>query len=380
VAITQSSSVAGVTCSKANFTMHLTPNDAGADVISGRDGDVFVGKLVASAGRDRGVYYALSSATQLSTRGGDCTVSSMTVTELSLHGVDNDDDAIVDVLDGSGKGTAQVIQGDVGLTVPLSFTLKGVPDVTKPTFVVPSSVHPLDGVTVRATEPVTVGSVVTLTSGADTLALMGSDTSKGALGIFSSARILPFGSSWKVNATGSDLAQLAFQLPSVPAIPVLADPGLFAQDGFEGTLAASLTGKAQVVTAIGNLAAINGAHSLLVPPNSSATLHLARASGKQTLRFTAQGLSSVSGFSGGPFPIKAGVVGGSERVGPTQVPPNTTPTATGDSTWAYAGAKQDVTLTLTESGSDVVVRVAPLVCQGLCPPSQAGLLDDLRIE
>jgi len=60
--------------------------------------------------------------------------------------------------------------------------------------------------------------------------------------------------------------------------------------------------------------------------------------------------------------------------------PTAPSTSTNDSMWMYAGPKQEISLALTESGADVVIRFAPLACQGLCPPPRALLIDDLRVE
>ena len=378
--ITKSVGITTITCNSSNFTLHVSPSGNDLKVISGADGAVLVGEF-AGDGKSNPSYFA-SPAVPVPAH-GDCQLQSMTISQLALHASDADGDGTADGIDGTGKASGTMIVGDVGYTAELDFTLKGVPDTTKPSLSVPSNQHPLDNVALLATEPVAVNSSVTLMStgaASATPLLSGYPTSSGAFGRFYSSLILPFGSSWKVNATGGDLANLPFDIAALPPIAVLADPGLFAQDGFESTPALTLTGAAKIVTSVGTIPAIAGSKSLFVPPNSSATLHLSRASAASSVRFTAQGLMSTSGGTAPSSYAMAGVIGGLERVGPTQSLANTPSTNTSDSAWPSAGPKQEVTLLLTESGPDVVIRFAPMACQGFCPPQQALLIDDLRVE
>jgi len=372
---------ANVSCTATNFTLHFSPSGSGLKVILGRDGAVQPGELTRSTpGSPR---YSVAQALPVPT-GAGCNLRSIEITELTLQAWDESGDGNADSISGSGKARGIFIVGDAGLSVELSYTLQGVPDETKPSLLALSNIHPLDGVFLRATEPVALISRVTLTdtdSGHTSHPLGGNAESNGAFGTFSSNLILPFGSTWKLSATGGDLADLPFEIAALPPIVVLADPGLFAQDGFESTPALSRTGDAQIVTSVGSLPAIQGSQSLLVPPGSSATLHLARPSGASSVRFTAQSLTSMSGpafFAAAD--LEAGVIGGSERVGLTEALPTTPSTTTNDSAWRYAGPTQEISLPLTESGADVVIRFAPPACQGLCPPARALLIDELRVE
>jgi hypothetical protein len=377
--ITKSVPNASVSCQAAHFALHFSPSGKDLNAISGRDGAVLTGTLV--RGSQSSPRYSVDQPLPVPTRDG-CDMSSVDITELSLQAWDESGDGIADHVRGSGKAQGTFILGDVVFPVELSFTLQGVPDSTKPSLLAPSNPHPLDGILLRTTEPVTLTSSVTLTdtgTGGATQPLTGYDATD-ALGAFSSAVILPFGSSWKVSAIGGDLADLPFEIAALPPITMLADPGLFAQDGFESTPALALTGAAKVVTSIGTLPAIKGAKSLFVPSGSSATLHVARPAGASSVRFTAQSLSSTSNTSSGPFDVQAGVIGGSERIGPIQALPTTPATSTNDSTWMYAGPTQDITLPLTESGAEVAIRFVSPSCFGFCPPPRAVLIDDLRVE
>ncbi|HEY0467581.1 MAG TPA: hypothetical protein VGC79_25445, partial [Polyangiaceae bacterium] len=231
-----------ISCAASSFTLHFSPSGSNLKTITGRDGSVENGELI--RGTQGSPRYSVSQALSVPT-GADCNLRSIDIIELTLQGWDEDGDGIADRIGGSGKARGIFIVGDAGLTVQLSFTLQGVPDRTKPSLLAPSDLHPLDGVFLRTTEPVAFSSSVTLVdtgAGSTSHALSGNVASVGAFGTFSSAQILPFGSSWKLSVTGGDLANLPFDIAALPPIAVLADPGLFAQDGFEGTPVLSLTG------------------------------------------------------------------------------------------------------------------------------------------
>lgn len=378
--ITKSVGTSSIKCTAAAFTLHLSPSGNDLKAISGADGSVLVGGLVGDTQSKH--TYTVSQALAVPTR-GNCDLSSINITELTLQASDADGDGTADGITGKGKANGMMILGDQGFTVELSFTLEGVPDATKPSLLLPSNPHPLDGVLLRTSEPVALTSSVRLTStGTDgaTQLLSGNTASDGAFGNFSSAVILPFGSSWKLSATGGDLANLPFDVAALPPLAVLADPGVFAQDGFESAPALTLTGEAKIVASVGSVSATTGTKSLFVPPDSSASLHLARASGTSSVRFSVRPLTKDSGGTASNLFAEAGVIGGSMRVRPAQSLVNTPSTTTSDGLWKYVGPKQDVTLPLTESGTDVAIRIAMPVCRGICPTTQALLIDDLRVE
>jgi len=378
--VTKSAGIVNINCAATGFTLHVSPSGSNLKAIIGGVGFVQPGELIGdSAGAPT---YSVSRALPVPAS-SECDLESIELTQLALRASDADGDGTADRIGGRGKANGRVVVGDQGFTAELSFTLEGVPDTTQPTLVAPSNPHPLDSVLLRTTEPIALTSSVTLTSTGTTSAdqpLSGYTAGNGAFGYFSTPVILPFGSSWKVSATGGDLANLPFDIEALPPIAVLADPGLFAQDGFENTPALTLGGDAKIVTSVGTMGAITGNKSLFVPPDASASLHLARASGTSSVRFTVQSLMNDSGTTVSGLLAEAGVIGGSVRVRYDQPIMSTPSTDTSDNTWKYAGPKQEVTLGLTESGSDVVIRFATPVCRGLCPPARALLIDDLRVE
>ena len=369
-------------CPQTSFTLHVDPKGDRLELISGRDGSVLTGELERVTTGTPAPSYRASATLNLPTPG--CQYSSVSVTELTLAGRDDDSDGIADRVEGQGQAQGSFIVGDQGFQVELTFTLSGLPDSHAPSLALagPAPVHPLGGVTLRASEPVSLASSVRLSDvadGAQRVALAGATASNGAFGTFSTSLVLPFGSTWNATATGADLAGLPFSTEPAP-IQVLADPGLFAQDGFEAAPNALLSAGALVVSHVGTIAALTGDHSLFVPAGSSATLHLAASSAVSKVRFSAQSFSQASGYAAGSPPLELAAVGGTRRL---TVPNGTTAAAqtdTGDAMWHYAGPRQDYDLELPEPGTEFVVRIAEPYCMGFCPPQQAVLIDDLVLE
>lgn len=378
--VTSSNDSLPFACTRAALTMHLSPNGSRLGLIWGGTADVFTGELTQRP--SGGPHFAGGGELTLPTRGGDCEATSAELSSITLDGEDLDGDGVVDHLVGAGSAAARAIRGDVAYQVGLSFSLEAVLDRTRPTLLVPSSVHPLDGLSVRASEPLAQTTALSLenSSAPVRVALLAAEPQEGAVGWFSTATILPFGSSWRVRGEGTDLAGFDLELTSASEAHVLADPGVLVEDGFESPPNMAMVGDVETVTGIGTLPAISGARSLLVPPNASVTLHLARPTDRNVVRLTLQRLMAADSAVRGEPPVQVGVAGGTVRASASPTQPRSTATATGDLMWAYAGPKEDLSFMLSENGPQVVVRIAPPPCYGLCPPAQALLVDDLRIE
>ena len=379
--VTKTQTDYGTPCTNTSFTLHVDPKGERLELISGRDGSVLTGELQEVTTGTPAPSYRASGALNLPTR--DCQYSIVSVKELTLAGWDDDSDGIADHVEGQGRAQGSFILGDIGFVVELAFSLTGLPDSHGPSLALAglSAIHPLDGVMLRASEPVSLASSVSLsdaTNAAPHIDLVGETASNGALGTFSTSLVLPFGSTWNPTATGADLAGLPFTGALAP-IHVLADPGLFAQDGFEAAPQALLAG-AVVVSHVGAISALSGEHSLFVGAGSSATLHLAANTAVTKVRFSAQCFAQASGYAGGSPPFELAAVGGTRRV--TVPSPATvgTQTDSGDAMWQYAGPKEDYDLALPEPGTDFVVRIAEPYCVGFCPPQRAVLIDDLVLE
>ncbi|HET9958376.1 MAG TPA: hypothetical protein VFQ61_27965, partial [Polyangiaceae bacterium] len=367
-----------VDCSSADLTAHFAARGERLSLIAGRDGLVDVGELEEATGPSPD--YTLVGPLTFPTR-GDCALEWMDVKELVLRALDEDADGTPDAIEGEGKATSAVVRGDVVSTVQLSFVLRGHPDAQSPTLLMPLEHHPLDLVNLPASEPIALSSVVglNLTTGARAVPLQGKPVEEVAFSAFSAPDILDFGSRWRVSPGLQDLAGLRLDSNTPQIISVLADPGEFAQDGFEAAPVAHLTGSAQIVTGVGSVPALSGQRSLFVPEGSTATLHLRRAAREPNLRFTAR---SFSIYDANPrnVPIDIGVIWGKQRFRAEYLSGNSDFTATGDSKWSSAGPSREYSVAIGETGSDVIVRVAPRVCEtGMCPPPQAWLVDDVRL-
>jgi hypothetical protein len=97
------------------------------------------------------------------------------------------------------------------------------------------------------------------------------------------------------------------------------------------------------------------------------------------VHFTTQTLSNWAGFNGSATPIEIATIGGTQRVVVPGVAQGD-PIATGGA-WHYASAKQQHDLALVDSGTDIVVRIAPKACWGECGfLPLAILVDDLWVE
>jgi hypothetical protein len=110
VTLRETASSGVIPCTRATFTLHVEPKGNLLELISGRDGSVFPGELnyvpTPAPSYHSGGPLSLPSI-------GDCAVSSIVVNELALQAWDDEFDGVADVLEGTGKATATLIQGDL---------------------------------------------------------------------------------------------------------------------------------------------------------------------------------------------------------------------------------------------------------------------------
>jgi hypothetical protein len=172
----------------------------------------------------------------------------------------------------TASGIYQQSQGDVVYSTGVSATMVGVPDTTGPQLsVVPSGeVHPLAFTGIVADELLPTGTTAAL-DGAGTSLALASAMSNGAPGV--SAFSLPdtalaFGATYSLRVQPDAVDLVGNKTAALPSFATLPDPGLFAQDGFEGPIKAYMTGFA----AVGGGAAPPipaGATAVAVPPVDS---------------------------------------------------------------------------------------------------------------
>lgn len=306
------------------------------------------------------------------------TVSAFNVLQLdtlTLVAVDSDADGVADRLTGTGTGASVISCGDCSYNRPLTLTLAGTRDHTAPRLAPQGSpINPIADVVFQASE--SLQSAMVALSGTTEVPLTSVDSVRIA---FTSAQVLPFAGRWKAIGAGRDFAGNQLDL-SAAGLETLADPGIFAEDGFESQLNAALSGGAALVDVNRGLPIPNGKQALLLPPGSSATFHLKRASATSTLSATFVDLAAKEGGAAASE-FLAAVVGGMERVHPELNHPLLTVPTT-DPTWAMASTPNTVRARLNDSGTDVVVVISAQACSGggLCGPLGALLVDDLRLE
>jgi hypothetical protein len=196
----------------------------------------------------------------------------------------------------------------------------------------------------------------------------------------STSEVLPFSGAWAVTGIAQDFAGLPLDLSGNFA--TLADPGIFAQDGFETAPNVTLVGAAEVVDQGSGLPIPNGQHALLLPPGTSATFHLKRAtastksvSARLVDLGTANGSSTFTRF-------QSAVIGGTERI--DEYPRSEeTASPTSHATWTQATEPRTVQFVLKDAGEDVVVNIALPECgvDLFCgAPRGALLVDELKVE
>jgi hypothetical protein len=203
---------------------------------------------------------------------------------------------------------------------------------------------------------------------------------------FTTGVLLPFGTELAIelDPAPQDLAGLASENPPTTA-RTMAGPGIFAEDGFEGDLAAVTSG-AQVVLGVGTLTPIAGTRSLLIEPQDTLTMRVPLTAGETHLRFQVRVLFDESGYAGcSRLGLRAGFPGldPASDIHELHVPPSEGPgEPTGDARWLTAGPVVSVELALPAGAAGEVIfdSYQKPTMPGLPCPNQAFLVDDLRTE
>ena len=353
-------------CDKFTFTLGLSESNGQLLAITGRDGEASVITLEQDAqGR-------LTSGSQMLSLNASSACAS---THVKVSGLVLTREA--HQLVGTASGSVEFSGGDYYVSNDIDLQLTGTPDITPPTLQVPTApLNPLDYVRLVVSEPLASANI--MLEGTPSVPFAGAKPEAGLIAL-TTAAVLPFSATWTLSGAGKDFAGLDLQVGQT--LKTDEDPGLFAQDGFEGPLHAKLAGAAALLDATTTIKAPAGNQALLVKPGSSATLHLQRQADQKTLAFTIIALSSVDtpGFAASQESAMVGVIGGTQRLAVPWTAADGA--ATGDASWPLASAPFSAKVTLSDVGNDVVVRFAPWTCPGgVCPPQAALLIDDLRIE
>lgn len=317
---------------------------------------------------------------------------------LELEVIDRDGDGSADAVKGSGRGSFTFLVGSSEYREQFTARLNGERDDDAPRlylrsidgFPVLYGLLPvMDGLTLQADKLLQPVSTAHISFGDGTLApLEMLPAGASYVTSFHTRAILPFDTEISVQFEPGlqDLAGIGFEDGLEPLL-TMPDPGLFAEDGFEGELAAA-SSDVELVTGFGGLPAISGTRSLLVADNwSRLTMRVPLEEGDTHLRFQARALYEYE--SGSEFDCLAGNL----RVGFPALDQIVTLTPawnrdikedTGDGDLPIATPVTTVELALPEgAGSELIFDISN-------PPEEgpdgsfcltAGLLiDDLRAE
>jgi hypothetical protein len=315
--------------------------------------------------------------------------SSITFESLALTLIDRDEDGEVDDMEGTGSGTFSHVLGDVVAEYAFTATLDGEPDDTPPELVIegnPDALNVLDRLRILASEPLRPGTRAVVQFGDTRIGLDPSPGDGTHVRSFTTGVLLPFGTELTIefDPAPEDLAGLPSENARMTA-RTMPGPGIFAEDGFEGDLAAVTSG-AQVVAGVGTLPAIAGTRSLLIEPQGTLTMRVPLAAGETHLRFEVRVLFDENTSAGcSRLAFRAGFPGldPASDVRDVHVPPAEGPEeTTGDERWVRASAVVSAELALPAGAAGEVIFDAyqkPAMA-GLPCPNQAFLIDDLRVE
>lgn len=182
----------------------------------------------------------------------------------------------------TSAGSYQQASGDVIYNVGIRASMTGVPDRTGPVLGVPfaGQVHPLSFTGVMVDELLPAVTTATLASGAAVVALTPApaDSAFGVSAFWLRSLALAFGSTYGLKLQPSAVDLAGNQTLTSSSVTTLPDPGLLAEDGFEGAVNAYTAG----------FAPITSADALPIPAGAKAISASGGFSGVCNARFTAR--------------------------------------------------------------------------------------------
>ncbi len=318
---------------------------------------------------------------------GGCNTDRLFVDELRLEGIDNDGDGEADRLEATVTlDQVKILALDTYAFATVTIQLTAVPDQSSPKLILPNDIDawfPPTPFGVNASEPLDPTAKLTLT-GTSTVPLPAIPASDPLVARpaakFGTSEILPFGGTWQLDATGKDLAGHDLKVGPPIIFKTLPDPGVQAQDGFEGALSGVIGSAPSIVTGFGMIPALSGEHSLWIDPNHGVAFRLQRAGSQNHVHFVAR---SFFAKSGNTINASASVIGGTQLVAFTRpTAPDSTTSATGDEQLPWASDAVQLDAVLDDPGTDVVLSISGSGCPNVfqCPPPTAFMIDDLKID
>jgi hypothetical protein len=295
---------------------------------------------------------------------------------------------------------------DMLFTIHFKADLAGTNDTDGPAFSVfpkaTTDVHPLALYGVAANEVLPAGTNARWAAAAGASVEMGALPTAGTFGVSGftfAGRALAFGTSYhlEILPAAKDLA--GNQTLELPSITTTADPGMFAQDGFEGTLNAFIGGRAKVVDDTSlpipaghkalRFALPTGAYNQDWSCEDRFTARLAIPAGAKSVKLSYLGYWPKVSIEGSLYFLVRLAVPNGASVGyslyglavelSTTLPNPWTGTLPGSASFAYGELKQLELPLPAGVGSEVVFDLARLSCEGIIG-STGLIIDDLRVE
>ena len=298
---------------------------------------------------------------------------------------DTTGDGIADRITGAMRGRVNTVDASDVVDVTYSGVRDDRPPSLSARWSTPS--NPIDMIFIDATEPLPLGLGLRLVgdSAEPIFDLTGIPLDGALISSWGRGYPLPFGGSWHVEATPElrDLAGNVGTIPANAALRTAPDPGVFAEDGFEGPMAALTSGRAFVVDAA-TIAPIHGARSLLILPSDGTetagrvTFRLRTPPSTRAIHWSYRALTTTIDS---PY-LQASVVGPGRTVFGWNGPGGAEPSGVGAP--SLIGPVDEIAgLPLGSTHADEVIL--DFATAGSCGGATMGpgvgmLIDDLRVE
>ena len=213
----------------------------------------------------------------------------------------------------TASGTYYQVQGDVIYSKGFTAAMTGVIDRTGPqlTIAPAGNLHPLSFVGVMVNELLPTGTTAALDATGTQWALKGlpADSALGGSGfslpgdsLAMPSKALAFATTYNLRVLPQPVDLAGNLATGLPSFSTLADPGLFAQDGFEGPVNAYMAGSLSITDGA-SLPIPAGSKALAIPPfgfssacSARFTARMAVGAGATTVKFSTLSYRSLTGY------------------------------------------------------------------------------------
>ena len=305
----------------------------------------------------------------------------------------------------TASGNYDQAQGDMIFSGGFTATMTGIVDRTGPQFAVAPTgdMHPLTFVGVTVDEVLPTGTTAALDAPGTLLALSGLpvDSTLGFSGfalpgtsLAMPSKALAFATTYNLRVLPRPVDLAENLTTALPSFSTLADPGLFAQDGFEGPVNAYMAGSLAIADG-GSLPIPAGSKALAIPPfdythacSARFTVRMAVGAGATTVKLSTLSYRSLTGYpapNSYAYEFTVAVPNG-DRLSTYDVNLKTQPSPkpwTGDlpgsTNYAY-GDLQGAELALPSGASGEILFDIYRICAQPAAPAPGLIIDDLRVE